>query len=81
MTGKAFKHCMFELRLIREDHKTYKPCDYFAEDKCELDSNCRYYHIKLKQGDHICFKCANKNTSKREIMNHIKDTHGNTICH
>ena len=79
--GKNFKTDRELMNHIREDHKTYKPCDYFAEDKCELDSDCRYYHIKLKQGEHICFKCAKRTTSKRELMNHIKDTHGNDICH
>ena len=79
--GKNFQTDREFMNHVREDHKTYKPCDYFAEDKCELYSDCGYYHMKLKQGEHICFKCAKRTTWKRELMNHIKDTHGNDICH
>ena len=66
---------------IKESHKYYKPCDYFIEDNCELDSKCRFYHIKLNQGEQICYKCGKIFKSKKDLINHIKEKHGNEICH
>ena len=44
---------------IKENHKSHKPCDYFKEDRCNLDEEeCRFKHIKLKTGEHICFTCG-----------------------
>ena len=66
---------------IKETHKSHKPCDYFIEDRCELDDDCRFRHIKLLPGDHICYTCGKIFKSKSEMINHIKEKHGNTICH
>jgi hypothetical protein len=65
---------------MKETHKTYKPCEYFKEDRCETD-NCRYYHYKLKEGEHICYKCPTIFTSKRDIRNHIMEKHSDVICY
>ena len=65
---------------MKETHITYKPCDYFQEDRC-VDKYCRFYHIKLIQGQHICYKCGLPFRTKRSLMKHIQDTHGNLICH
>ena len=67
---------------IKEEHKSYKPCDYFLENSCELDDNdCRFNHIKLAQGQQICYTCGDKFKSKRDMISHIKADHGNTVCY
>ena len=50
---------------IKENHKSHKPCDYFKEDRCDLDEECRYKHIKLNPGEQICFTFKKKNISKK----------------
>ena len=50
---------------IKENHKSHKPCDYFLEDRCELDADCRFNHIKLIQGQQICYTCGLKFKSKK----------------
>ena len=65
---------------MRKDHETYKPCLKFKDDKCEA-IDCRFRHIKLKVNEEICYKCGYICTSKTNIINHIKDAHGNEICH
>ena len=66
---------------IKEKHKTYKPCDYFIETRCELDDDCNFYHVILAQGQHICYTCGDIFKSKRDLINHIKEKHGNTVCY
>ena len=64
------------------EHKSHKPCDYFKEDKCDLNSDeCQYNHIKLRPGQEICFKCGTQFTSKRDMLKHIGEEHGHEICH
>ena len=65
---------------IMKDHKTYKPCIKFAVDKCQ-ETKCRFPHVKLKGKEEICYKCGHMCTSKTDLINHIKDNHGNEICH
>ena len=70
---------------LKEKHINYKPCDYYNgpnnEDNCELDGECRFYHIKLKPGEQICYKCGKTFKSKKDLINHIKQSHGNKIYH
>ena len=66
---------------IRENHKSKRPCVYFRDGRCELDEECGYNHIILKQGEQICFKCGIVFKSKRELINHIREQHGDTIYH
>ena len=67
---------------IKDNHKTYKPCDYFVENRCEQsNTNCRYHHIKIKQGEQICFKCGLVFTLKPQLIDHIRELHGNVIFH
>ena len=66
---------------IKEDHRSYKPCDYFLEDRCELDGDCRFNHTKLDHGQQICYTCGDKFNYKRDMFNHIKEKHGDTVCH
>ena len=67
---------------IKETHKTHKPCNKFPGNRCEYDDDeCRYRHIILQQGEHICYKCGEITTSRTNIMNHIKEIHGNILCH
>ena len=67
---------------IKDYHKTHKPCDYFAEDRCNFDEDeCGFCHIKLNQGEYICYKCGKIFKSKRDMMKHIEEIHGNDICH
>ena len=65
---------------IEDAHKSYKPCDYFAENKCELD-DCKYNHVKLKPGQEICCKCDLFYKYKGELRKHIIAMHGNILCH
>ena len=32
---------------IKEKHKSYKPCDYFVETRCELDDECKFIMLNL----------------------------------
>ena len=68
-TQSVFKYdlCKINFRTQREinvhdgnkHRKSYKPCHNFSmKNKCEFDSECNFCHIKLKQGDHICYKCG-----------------------
>ena len=66
---------------VNSDHKSNKPCHYFKEDKCDLDDECRYRHIKLKQGEETCYKCGKIFKSKRDLLRHIEQAHGHEICH
>ena len=67
---------------IKEDHKSHKPCDYFMEDRCDLDDEeCRFKHVKLKHGEHICYTCGLIFNSRKDLLNHIREQHGNTPCY
>ena len=63
---------------IIENHKSHKPCINYPS--CEYDGECRYKHIKLKENEHICFKCGVIVTSVKDLMKHIKETHGSEPC-
>ena len=47
---------------LKEKHINYKPCDFYNgpnnENNCELDGECQFYHVKLKPGEQICYKCG-----------------------
>ena len=66
---------------IIESHKNYKPCKNYAVNRCEYNEDCRFYHIILPPGQHICYKCATQTKTKSDMMKHIKDVHGGTVCH
>ena len=71
-----------ELSLhIRAEHKTFKPCTFFASNTCENGSDCRYNHIIPNADTHICFKCGKTETTKTDLMKHIKATHKAIPCH
>ena len=42
---------------IKKKHKSYKPCDYFMESRCDLDDDCNFHHVNLAQGEQICYTC------------------------
>ena len=65
---------------IRENHLTYKPCKTFATNECEYEGECRFRHIILQRGQHICYKCGVIFNSKTDLTRHIKNVHGNEIC-
>ena len=65
---------------MKEAHKSYKPCKNFPLNKCEYNEDCTFDHIILQEGQHVCFRCGHISNSKTEIMNHIKEKHGNIIC-
>ena len=44
-------------------------------------SPCRFNHIILQSNEEICFKCGLRFSSKTDIITHIKNSHGNTVCH
>ena len=64
---------------INEDHISYKPWRNFATNNCEYNEECRFEHIVLKKGEHICYKCGLKFTNKSVLLNHIKNIH-NDLC-
>ena len=66
---------------IKENRKTHKPCDYFKEDRCDLDAECRFKHIKLKSGEQICYTCGKTFSSRKDMLSHIKEKHGHIPCH
>ena len=81
------KHCLVQFKNktvlnihIKENHKSYKPCDNFSVDRCEFDSDCKFYHIKLKQSEVICYKCGDTFSSRTSLIKHIKQIHGNLQC-
>ena len=62
-------------------HKSYKLCKNYALNKCGPESECRYKHMILPPGVHICYKCGVTSASKTDIMRHIRAKHGDEICH
>ena len=60
---------------IKEDHISYKPCRNFATNNCDYNEECRYYHIILKSGEHLCYKCGLKFPKQSILFNHIKNLH------
>ena len=63
-------------------HKSYKPCKKYALNKCDMSENeCRYKHVILPPGVHVCYKCGVTSSSKTDIMKHIKSYHGTEICY
>ena len=67
-------------RHITENHKSHKPCDYFREDRCDV-AECRFKHIKLNPGEQICYTCGKIFISRKDMVSHIREEHGNTLCH
>ena len=51
-------------------HDSYKPCGYFRETWYELEDDSSFQHIKLVQGQQICFTCGDIFMSKRNMLNH-----------
>ena len=69
-------------RHINKTHKTHKPCNKFPENRCEYDDDkLRYRYIILQQGEHIRNICGEITTSRTDIINHMKEIHGSTVCH
>ena len=56
----------------------YKPCKNFPS--CEYDSECNFYHVTLKQGEHICYKCGEVFNNKTLMLKHISSVHGEEPC-
>ena len=81
MCNKPFRTKRELSHHMSADHKSYKPCDYFKEGKCDVDGECRYNHEILEPGQEICFKCGDKFNSKRDLRRHIEEIHGHEICH
>ena len=66
---------------MRDEHKTYKPCINLAKGKCEYDSDCMFSHdFNLNENERICYDCGFTTTLLRELMLHIKYTHGSRPC-
>ena len=78
--GQKFSFRYQLINHVLENHKSHKPCTKFALNKCELDSECRFNHIILEDGKHICYTCGHKSNDKTENMKHIKTKHGETPC-
>ena len=58
------------------DHISYKPCRNFATNSCEYsEEECRYYHIIIKKGEYLCYKCGDKFNKQSILLNHIKNLH------
>ena len=75
MTQREVSHHM------NSDHKSYKPCTYLKEGKCEVDGECRYNHEILLPGQEICYKCGKKFKAKKDLLKHIEEKHGHETCH
>ena len=67
-------------RHMMENHYSFKPCSKFAVNKCEFDNDCRFNHVILQDGQHICFKCGNKFNDKTVMIKHVIEIHGKTPC-
>ena len=65
---------------ILENHGTYKPCSNFAKNNCEFDSECRFNHIIIEDGNYICFECGNIFNNKTFMMKHIAEKHSSILC-
>ena len=63
-----------------QNHKSHKPCRDFATNSCEYRSECRYKHIKLQKNEQICYTCGEKTQTIKDLMIHIKETHGSHSC-
>ena len=60
---------------IITEHISYKPCRNFARKSCEYQEECRFYHIILKKGESICYKCSERFLKKSLLLNHLKKDH------
>ena len=65
---------------IKNEHTKFKPCTKFAQNSCDLDNECLYYHIKMKPEEYICFKCGMTFIYKANLLKHIKTVHGTIKC-
>ena len=84
LSSKLVKMSLPKKKLLAQWKKSnfsYKPCDYFVETRCELDDDCKFNHVKLAQGEHRCYTCGDIFQSKRDLINRIKEEHGNTVCY
>ena len=75
--------CMSKNELskhIVQNHKSHKPCRDFAANSCEYRSECRYKHIKVQKNEQICYTCGEKTQTIKDLMIHIKETHGSQSC-
>ena len=60
---------------IITEHKSYKPCRTFSTNSCQYLEECRFYHIILKQGESICYKCGDRFSKKSILLSHLKNDH------
>ena len=51
----------------------------FATNNCEYGEKCRYKHIVLKPGEHLCYKYGDMFERKSILLNHIQNFH-NDLC-
>ena len=65
---------------IAENHKSHKPCRDYATNSCDYESQCKYRHIRLKENEQICYTCGERTKALKDLMTHIKDTHGSQPC-
>ena len=63
-----------------ESHKSYKPCTKYKNDNCN-EVPCRFNHIILQANEEICYRCETRFRSKTDLIKHIKEQHGNIVCH
>ena len=80
MCQQAFKSRRELNSHIRTNHKSFKPCRDFANNRCGYDGECWFNHVILDENTHICFKCGKVETTKTLLMNHIKNNHGDIPC-
>ena len=43
---------------MKENHKSYKPCEYFIENICGLDEDCKFHYVKHALDEQICNTCG-----------------------
>ena len=65
---------------IQDEHITYKPCRDYATNSCEYKEEFRYRHIKLRDNEHICYKCGTLSATVKDLMKHIQEIHGSQPC-
>ena len=64
---------------IGESHRSHKPCRDYATNSCEY-AECRFRHIKLRENEHICYKCGVRSSTIKDLMMHIREIHGSEPC-
>ena len=77
---RKFKEKIHLREHILESHKTFQPCINFQKNTCEYNEDCRFRHVKIKENEHLCYKCGETFTSKTHLVTHIKAAHGEIPC-